>query len=174
MRNESGFTLLEVLVTIAVISVLATVLVLAINPAEMLRRSKDSRRLSDIGTIRRAVDLALADDQYMLATVGIIDIDTSTDVTNFAGAGVDLSKYLPVIPQDPAYSAAGGSAQIIAAGCTKGTIARDAISYKFWSDGATYILRANMESLGSCELVQNDGNNNETFETGTEPGLDAI
>ena len=172
MKIESAFTLLEVLVTIAVISVLATVLVLAINPGEMLRRSKDSRRLSDIGTIRRAVDLALSDDQDMLATAGVIDINTSTDVTNFAGAGIDLSRYLPVIPQDPAYSAAGGSAQIIAAGCTNGTIA--AISYKFWSDGETYILRANMESLSNCEIVQNDGNNNSTYETGTEPGLDAI
>src|SRR3990167_2531282 len=102
MKIESAFTLLEVLVTIAVISVLATVLVLAINPGEMLRRSKDSRRLSDIGTIRRAVDLALSDDQDMLATAGVIDINTSTDVTNFAGAGIDLSRYLPVIPQDPA------------------------------------------------------------------------
>jgi len=174
MKIESAFTLLEVLVTIAVISVLATVLVVIINPGEMLRRSGDSRRLSDIGTIKRAVDLALADDQDMLATAGIVDIDTSTDVTNFAGAGIDLSKYLPVVPQNPSYSAAGGSAQIIAAGCTKGAIAKDAISYKFWSDGEIYILRTNMESLSNCEIVQNDGNNNSTYETGTEPGLDAI
>ena len=172
MKIESAFTLLEVLVTIAVISVLATVLVLAINPGEMLRRSRDSKRLSDIGTIRRAVDLALADDQDMLATLGVIDINTSTDVTNFAGAGIDLSRYLPVIPQDPSYSAAGGSAQVIAADCTNGTIAE--ISYKFWSDGEAYILRANMESLSNCEIVQNDGNNNSTYEVGTEPGLDAI
>jgi prepilin-type N-terminal cleavage/methylation domain-containing protein len=172
-KFKLGFTLIELLTVIGVISVLATVLVTAINPAEMARKSRDSKRLSDLGTLRRAIDLAISDNQPLTAT-GVVNINSSTSVTNFAGSGLNLSKYIPFIPQDPSYSAAGGSTQVIATGCTAGSITKDAFTYKFWTDGDTYILRANLESLSSCATAENDGNNNSTYETGTEPGLDAF
>jgi prepilin-type N-terminal cleavage/methylation domain-containing protein len=60
-RLQQGFTLIELLVVVAIIAILALVVMLALNPVEMQRRSRDSRRLSDIGTVRRALDLALVD-----------------------------------------------------------------------------------------------------------------
>lgn len=173
-QKDYGFTLLELLVVIAVISTLAVVLVTIINPAEMTRRARDATRISDISTLRRSVDLAMADDQNLLATSGVIDINASTSMTDFAGSGLDISKYLSVAPQDPSYNAAGGGITVIGSGCTKGSTTRDTMNYQFWSDGDTYILRAKLESLINCELVQNDGNSNTTYEVGTEPGLDAI
>lgn len=165
---------MELLIVIAVISTLATVLMVLINPAEMARRARDASRISDIGTLRRAIDLAMADDQDLLATGGLINVNSATSITNFAGSGLDISKYLSSSPQDPSYNATGGNMQIIGFGCTKDSTTKDAISYQFWSDGDTYILRANLESLVNCDKVQNDGNNNATYETGTEPGLDAV
>jgi prepilin-type N-terminal cleavage/methylation domain-containing protein len=167
-----GFTLIELLIVIAIISVLAVVLVSVINPSEMMRKSRDSRRMSDVGTLKRAIDLAKADDQPLTATGGWVTFNSTTSTSGFFG--LDLSKYQSVIPQDPAYNSGGGNAQIIASVCAKGSIDKSAISYQYWSDGDTYIIRANMESLNSCTNVQNDGNNNSTYELGTEPGLDAI
>ncbi|OGM08996.1 hypothetical protein A2159_01235 [Candidatus Woesebacteria bacterium RBG_13_34_9] len=168
-----GFTLIELLVIMAVISTLATVLFVIVNPAEMTRRARDSRRISDLSTIKRAIDLAIADKKVLPDTSGFINVDATSDVGNFGGSGFDLHKYLSVIPQDPK-NGATGNVQVIGASCTKGSVGSDTISYKFWSDGDTYILKSYLESLTNCETVQNDGNNNATYELGTEPGLDAI
>lgn len=176
MKNKlyRGFTLIELLIVIAIISTLATVLVVIVNPAEMTRKARDSRRISDLSTIKRAIDLAIADKQNLLATVGVVSIGATTSVDNFAGSGLNLGKYISVIPQDPSYNSGGGEMQVIGSSCTKGSVGKGAVLFMFWSDGDTYILRSYLESLTNCEMVQNDGNNNATYELGTEPGLDAI
>lgn len=59
--KKEGFTLIELLVVIAIIAVLSVVVILTLNPAELLRRSRDSNRISDIATIKTAVNIYLAD-----------------------------------------------------------------------------------------------------------------
>jgi prepilin-type N-terminal cleavage/methylation domain-containing protein len=60
-KNQKAFTLIELLIVIAIIAVLATVVVLSLNPAELLRQSRDSNRLSDMATYKSAIGLYLAD-----------------------------------------------------------------------------------------------------------------
>lgn len=59
--KKKGFTLIELLVVIAIIAILSVVVVLTLNPAEMLRRSRDSNRVSDLSIIKTAISLYLAD-----------------------------------------------------------------------------------------------------------------
>jgi len=59
--KKKGFTLIELLVVIAIIAILSVVVVLTLNPAEMLRRSRDSNRASDLSVIKTALGLYLAD-----------------------------------------------------------------------------------------------------------------
>ena len=47
MRMKKGFTLVELLIVIGIVAILATIVVLVINPVELLKESRDSRRLSD-------------------------------------------------------------------------------------------------------------------------------
>lgn len=56
---RKGFTLIELLIVIAIIAILSIVVVLTLNPAEMLRRSRDSNRISDLATIETAINLYL-------------------------------------------------------------------------------------------------------------------
>jgi prepilin-type N-terminal cleavage/methylation domain-containing protein len=70
--NKKGFTLLELLIVIGILAVLATVAILVINPAELLRRSRDSARLSDLSTIKSAIGLYLTD---------VVDPDMSASAT---------------------------------------------------------------------------------------------
>ncbi|MEK7465450.1 MAG: type II secretion system protein [Patescibacteria group bacterium] len=56
-----GFTLIELLIVIAVLAVLSTAVVLVLNPAEILRQSRDSTRLSDLSAINNAISLFLTD-----------------------------------------------------------------------------------------------------------------
>ncbi len=61
MSTRKGFTLIELLVVIAIISVLSIVVILTLNPAELLRQARDSNRISDLGVLKSAISLYLED-----------------------------------------------------------------------------------------------------------------
>jgi prepilin-type N-terminal cleavage/methylation domain-containing protein len=61
LPKNKGFTLVELLVVIAIVAVLSVVVILTLNPAELLKQSRDSNRISDMATIRSAIALYLAD-----------------------------------------------------------------------------------------------------------------
>ena len=169
---KSGFTLIELLVVVAIIAILALIVLLAINPVELARRSRDSRRLSDVGTLRRAIDLTLADGGALHATGGNY-ITVPQDITDLDGSGLNISKYLSVGPKDPSNDGTGTTTQTIVAGspCTAGSTAKNAMNYQYKSDGNVYVLRVQLESLDNCDAVKNDGNSDNYFEVGTDPGL---
>jgi prepilin-type N-terminal cleavage/methylation domain-containing protein len=54
LRSSKGFTLIELLIVIAVLGVLAAVVITAINPAEQLKRGRDSSRLQQIAQLGHA------------------------------------------------------------------------------------------------------------------------
>jgi prepilin-type N-terminal cleavage/methylation domain-containing protein len=55
-----GFTLLELLVVIAILAVLAAVTAVVINPAELMSRSRDTERLTELNSIHRNLGKFLA------------------------------------------------------------------------------------------------------------------
>ena len=59
--SRRGFTLIELLVVIAIIAILSIVVVLTLNPAETLRQSRDSNRVSDLDTLTHALSLYQTD-----------------------------------------------------------------------------------------------------------------
>lgn len=56
-----GFTLVELMVTIGLVAIMSTVATVTLNPAELLRQSRDSTRLSDLSTINTALGIISAD-----------------------------------------------------------------------------------------------------------------
>jgi prepilin-type N-terminal cleavage/methylation domain-containing protein len=56
-KKEGGFTLLELLIVIAIIAILSVALVIVLNPAEALKKSRDAQRISDMSTLKTAIGL---------------------------------------------------------------------------------------------------------------------
>ena len=56
MRKSKGFTLVEMLIVIAVIGVLAVAVLSAINPVEQMRKARDTRRKSNAAELLNAIE----------------------------------------------------------------------------------------------------------------------
>jgi len=61
MQMKKGFTLIELLVVIAIVAVLATAVVVILNPAQLVRQGRDANRISDLAAIHSALALYLSE-----------------------------------------------------------------------------------------------------------------
>lgn len=136
LREQKGFTLLEVLLVVAIIAILAGIVIIAINPGKQLGDSRNAQRSADVTTILNAVS------QYSLDNNGNFPAsitDTPTEIcktgtlaaTCTSGSLVDLTvvttggKYVgsvPVDPQCPTGCAANGTGYEISKSATTGRI----------------------------------------------------
>ena len=110
--KKKGFTLIELLVVIAIIAILSVVVVLTLNPAEMLRRSRDADRASDLSIIKTSISLYLEDvSSTSMGTAGTCYLEysgssapaTTNGVYEFATSTTALSGTATAVPNDCSY-----------------------------------------------------------------------
>jgi len=153
IRKQKGFTLIELLVVIAILGILATLIVLAINPAETQKKGRDATRLSDVATIRKAIDLSISDGEVLSGTAAVpftgdsSGTRTASSVANYVG--MDVSAYLSTLPVDPRQSAT--DATLLSDGTT--SIAAGGMVYSFTSNGSFYELNAYLESTDNSLIL---------------------
>ena len=76
---KKGFTLLEMLLVVAIIAILAGIVIVAINPSKQLGAANDAKRWSDVNTIVNAVYQYSIDHGGVLPGPGdLLDTDTCT------------------------------------------------------------------------------------------------
>ncbi len=116
LRAPKGFTLVEILLVIGILAVLATVVVVSLDPATRFQNARDARRLADIQSILSAVQQHIVDQRGVLPAgldTAEKQIGTATNscelLSESCGASatycLDLSSvlapYLKDIPFDP-------------------------------------------------------------------------
>jgi len=103
-----GFTLIEVLLVIAILAILASIVILAINPNKQFASARDAQRMSDVYSILNAMhQYALDHEGSFPESVTTDEMEICvTDSINCEGL-VDLApltgnqQYLVSIPLDP-------------------------------------------------------------------------
>jgi len=127
LKNSRGFTLIEVLLVVALISILAGIVILAINPTKQLGEGNNAQRRADVNTIINAIYQYAIDNNGSMPS-GIDSVTGTSQILGTDGSGcdstctaasstaacVDLSgtlapTYIVSIPQDPVNGVVGNT-----------------------------------------------------------------
>lgn len=187
-QKQKGFTLIELLVVIAIVAVLSVVVILTLNPAELLRQARDSSRVSDAATLKSAISLYLAD--VSTPSIGTASNCYTSNASTTANCG---SRYSAVSYTTNATTSRGVTGtngwlpvnlSTISSGSPVGNLPIDPVnndtyfySYAASTTSLTFEIVMNMESSryaqsGSGDVESTDGgNSSSTYEVGTAPGL---
>ena len=109
-QSQKGFTLLELLIVIAIIAVLSVALILVINPAETLKKSRDAQRISDLGTLKTAIGLVLTSSSTPYLSAGNANCfggATPMVFYSYSGTGAGISAAANAVGTDANGSLAG-------------------------------------------------------------------
>ena len=111
-----GFTLIEILVVVALIAILAAVTIIAINPAKNFADTRNATRSADVTQILNAVTEYTSEEGHAIGDFGTITACTAgADEVGSAVGNVDLGailvdEYIVAIPEDPTTGSGDGTA----------------------------------------------------------------
>lgn len=190
-KQARGFTLIELLIVIAILAILATVVLLVINPVQMFAQARDSQRIYDLNTLSNATAL-------YLTTVSSPDLDGTAGFacgTNygasvsgaaeyFVGSGSIYSAFTTVVTGlgwvPVVYTSITGGSPISALPVDPTNTVASTYSYTYACDNTNkwFEFDAIMESVryangGSDDIESADGGDQASvYEVGNDPGLD--
>ena len=109
-KKQEGFTLIEILVVIGILAILATIVIVAVNPSRQFAQSRNTQRTANVNAILNAVGERIADNK------GLFEKDCAagaipTDATVIKNGGYDagpclVPTYLSSLPFDPSITGA--------------------------------------------------------------------
>ena len=112
-KTNKGFTLIEVLVVIGIIAILATVVLVAVNPSRQFKLARDSQRTSNVNAILNAIHQNMAEHKGAFVCSGTTKVlPTSWTVVKGSGTRSDagdiayclVPDYISALPFDPSIS----------------------------------------------------------------------
>lgn len=119
--TKSGFTLIELLVVMGIITILSSVVLVALNPTKRFADARNSRRITAVNTFLTAIYECVLDNDGVLAScIGSLTTDEVYEITSIPADGacnavctiatsvnhcadIDtlLAAYLKELPVDP-------------------------------------------------------------------------
>jgi len=184
--GAKGFTLIELLIVIAILAVLSVVVILTLNPAELLKQARDSTRLSDMSTYKSAIALYLAD--VTTPSIGVSSNCYAHASSSMANCQVNGRFAAGPTPSMNSIVAVNGTGWMpinftaISAGAPMSVEPIDPANgttyfYAYRPSGTTYKITVDMESTkykqgGSNDVESTDGGiSSSVYEVGTDLAL---
>ncbi len=129
-KTYKGFSLIEILVVVALIVILATITIVAINPGKNFRDTRNAQRSADVNALLSAVTQYTTDGKELPA--GILECSTTDwkvgskigtadgniNLAPLLAGGTDGTDYMVSIPTDPSVGTAEDTGYVI---CKIGT-----------------------------------------------------
>jgi prepilin-type N-terminal cleavage/methylation domain-containing protein len=166
-EHRSAFTLIELLVVIAIIAILSVVVILTLNPAQLLEQSRDSNRLSDLSITNTALGTYLAEGGNSLGSSNLVYISVPDPAATSSAGDNCQGLNLPAAPSSSQYFCGSSSTyrntdgtgwipvnfQSLAGGSPIGQLPKDPINttstglyYTYATNGTQYMVTAIPES----------------------------
>ncbi len=124
MKKEKGFTLIEILIVVAIIGLLASVVLVGLG--SFRSRGRDARRVADLREVQNSLEL------YYLKNGNYLTVNNWSDLRSTL---INDAIGITIIPNDPLSDSAGQS-----------------YSYGYSSDKQGYVLGATLEDAYSSSL----------------------
>ena len=87
-KNKSGFTLLELLIVIGILAILSITVLVVINPANLLMKARDGRRVSELNALNKGINffiVSLANGSTGSSQTVYISLpDTNSDCSTYS------------------------------------------------------------------------------------------
>ncbi len=122
VKNAKGFTLLEMLIVMALIAILVGIVVAVLNPARQFALARNSTRYSHLNTVMNGISANMVENNgvFTCATGALPaaatnmapdDADPLTDEYDIAPCLV--TEYLSSLPYDPSATGAGWTSEAV-------------------------------------------------------------
>lgn len=152
---KKGFSLLELIVSLAILTLISSILILLINPLQMKKKGRDVVRLMDLGTLAQAFESYAVDNGSPPEIDGVLrrsdnSLTPSQPPQLSNGQGwilTDLSIYLEKLPTDP--------------------LNVWPYVYRYQKTGKKFELDAALEDYTNL-LTEDRGNDSSRYERGTD------
>ncbi len=154
---KKGFTIPELLLVITLMVLLVIIILGALNPKEMQSRARDTKRLSDLQKIERAVNEYETVNKTYPGSLGVLrssntlpSESTNLQLSADGWMGANLSPYLEVQPTDP--------------------LNDSSFHYSYKHDASGYELDAKLEYY-TDKMTNDGGNDANLYEVGNNLSL---
>jgi prepilin-type N-terminal cleavage/methylation domain-containing protein len=141
VRNKKGFTLVELLIVIAILGTLAVVVLIALNPVQQLARTRDSGRTSTVTQLGHAMEA------YGTTRNGVFPALSGTWIATYLVTSGEIT----VVPSAISYSAGGAI-------CQGTTAVQNNVCYKVGGTNNTqFVIYSTAEALTNSSLCTTTG-----------------
>ena len=187
--SMASFTLVELLITIAILAILAATVVIVIDPSEMLSQARDATRLVDLKTLKKAISMYELDnskDPGLASTVYISLSDSNSGCSAYTAT-------LPTLPAGWVYRCATaanltkvdgngwvpGDFRTVKGGSPLAALPIDPVNsaaegtYYSYIPGGSFVVSALLQSEKSLKesAVKDGGTSDARLEVGTDLNL---